>query len=869
MEANDLEMMSPLEFLLQFVSNTIGSIDIQRAIDLGVINIVDFLAKYEKNDPIAGLVASEWIPVKLPKISIQMKNEYTQFQQATQVFSDSDMHLSMGRDFPCFRKGDLESIDLFRCLVADKNINSPLTLQMCEKRNAAWLQQNRNDLQNIKYQSGSDPRYAPSYDEYSITSNSVLSSTRRFVFELIAVAGLALGLSAFLGTGSPSPTPPPEILIRKGISSQEFDKREARREASFIDCKKKAIDNEQKWCMKEPGDIPEPIQILYSADPGRRLKNLMGPEFQPDEPFLCDEWYGNLCLPSNKYMTAGMFMFSGQPLSSLDSKQQSLKGCLRLAHLEGRFNCTYPLEPLIPEIRVARAAASEAEGGGLKARGSDMSIPWEIEMDRIQSPNEAATDIDKIIYTIYIAMLYSILGSDSANTYVHPQRMKIYDDSRESFPDYQHLDIRQALLFESEVEEIGQTCSTGAGIEAPDYRQCTDEYLKLYDYAAADVEENFRKDGPIYFPTGSTLVWAGMGANNFLLESIPAWAKSSRTQRDVFVKWMLNKTNHCGDGTTGRASKAVCFADSEASGQIKFVNPWLGGDFNPYETCDTFMDESSAESIWSTCHPQVCQEGFNSAYYTNTPVQRCVSANGNHVQRSNVPAYDQNLCRHAPIQKTDCEWPQGMLNSAKGNAVKSTYNGEHLPKYVHEEISREGRGLFMNSGNPAYRYGSVPLPDDYADTHSVLRMHEEDLGGHHVAMKITKSGLFHIHRTPLASPMLENDLSAAQSYRKSSLLSRETHGTTGWLENLRGALLREDARVIEPLYPTNVQLDGEKNWACPLLRYAFWNGQAGGESFSPLLPSPLRSARLFKREGKDQTYGTRAHPTQMVGPLAR
>jgi hypothetical protein len=72
---------------------------------------------------------------------------------------------------------------------------------------------------------------------------------------------------------------------------------------------------------------------------------------------------------------------------------------------------------------------------------------------------------------------------------------------------------------------------------------------------------------------------------------------------------------------------AVCadVSDSDAEVKMQSVVPWLGGDYNPWEACDTSQTgglvngEYANEEIESSCHPLICRNGAAASYYKNHP----------------------------------------------------------------------------------------------------------------------------------------------------------------------------------------------------------------------------------------------------------
>ena len=92
----------------------------------------------------------------------------------------------------------------------------------------------------------------------------------------------------------------------------------------------------------------------------------------------------------------------------------------------------------------------------------------------------------------------------------------------------------------------------------------------------------------------------------------------------MFGKWVFNESVQC---HAANPDTAVCADASDSDAEIKMqsVIPWLGGDYNPWEACDTLQTgslvdgEYANEEIESSCHPLICPNGASSTYYKNHP----------------------------------------------------------------------------------------------------------------------------------------------------------------------------------------------------------------------------------------------------------
>ena len=313
------------------------------------------------------------------------------------------------------------------------------------------------------------------------------------------------------------------------------------------------------------------------------------------------------------------------------------------------------------------------------------------------------------------------------------------------------------------------------------------------------------------------------------------------------------------------------------------------------EACDTHQSgslvngEYANEEIFTQCHPLICDQGASSAFYVYHPTndrQQCAARNGQVVShRRNVPRrYGTNLCMQRPQVPSKCAVPHGMLMNLQGKDVSSLYSSHVLRHRLDgSPVASAGAGLFWHGGNPIYYTAKGTEDDVAAQVHAVLRGHIDDLAGHHVVLKVSKERwtghtFMRVDRTPLAGLASfggSSEDAAVQAFKhaaRSLATTWEVNG--GWLYNLAGTMRMEQTVLrVDELYPKTagtysaVGSESIKNrWSCPLRRLSFWSKVT--REFSPLVPSPARTARLFgEASGRNMLHGTRSHPTQMFASL--
>jgi hypothetical protein len=128
-------------------------------------------------------------------------------------------------------------------------------------------------------------------------------------------------------------------------------------------------------------------------------------------------------------------------------------------------------------------------------------------------------------------------------------------------------------------------------------------------------------------------VWPGATFQQHTKIALPAWSKTARDRRDVFAEWIFDPAEQCKLGTADNsvcrvvpASETTCThpyvsnasrvendpcAGAPYVGETVAVNPWLGGDFNPWVLCDTkaapIQGVPVNERVSVGCHPDICK----------------------------------------------------------------------------------------------------------------------------------------------------------------------------------------------------------------------------------------------------------------------
>ena len=614
------------------------------------------------------------------------------------------------------------------------------------------------------------------------------------------------------------------------------------------------------------------LQGVESAEVtnGKMLSTIIGPIFGFYEKCGYEEYFGYTCLPpKNRVKRSTHFHPPGRPMQD----------CFQMGTVVGHFNCGWGYDNgLLGDIKNARALL----GQSLKSPASQTPLSWgvnEIRLLKDGESGEQTTDFSSLIYTLYTRMVGKIekLGK-YGGVYLKPRSIDFFENDRTFLEGFDSFNLGSKRDFERKIQDITQNCNTAETIH---YGECSDEFLRLYDTAHVNLQQSVLKKGASVVPGRSSMVWPGIRYPQHISDTLPAWSMNKRPERQKFVQWVFNRTGRCLDGED---DNSICMQSPSLLQQVA-VNPWLGGDFNPFERCDTLRDITSEgvvgnEKISLSCHPEICPNGATDPYYSLQPNDQCIVRLGNketQVTETNVPiSFATNLCAKKPDIETTCTWPQGQVRQGlTGSEINNLYRDDVLPHHTDTTLAALGKGLFVLGGNPIY-YTTKGAEDEIGRAiHSLLKQSPEDVGGHHVVFRtardsVTGERFMYVDRTPLVSvdevPVEHNPHPAAYVYEKSTG-SSQTHGAFGWRSNLRANMINEDDGDLRALYPAHNNATSNRKWSCPMRRIAFWTRLVS--DFNPKVPSPPRSRRMFGNSNVNMNYGTRSHPTQKFRTLER
>lgn len=226
------------------------------------------------------------------------------------------------------------------------------------------------------------------------------------------------------------------------------------------------------------------------------------------------------------------------------------------------------------------------------------------------------------MYTLWVRFMQLLsTNQDLSTAWAKPVLLPFFQDDVDYLQRFQGFSLATKLTTEKNIEDYGNDCESDKPIIK--YDQCSERFISLWKESAKSMDQHVRKRGPAIIPGRAALIWPGLSLSHFLANSIPAWNAHARGNQ-VFGKWVFDQENRCKETSI---DTAVC-ADVDtatASSKVEAVIPWLGGDYNPWEACDTLQTgslvngEYANEEIETSCHQLVCNKGPDSSFYKFHP----------------------------------------------------------------------------------------------------------------------------------------------------------------------------------------------------------------------------------------------------------
>lgn len=356
--------------------------------------------------------------------------------------------------------------------------------------------------------------------------------------------------------------------------------------------------------------------------------------------------------------------------------------------------------------------------------------------------------------------------------------------------------------------------------------------------------------------TGGAILQAGHGmllpvaAGQLLSESLLAWARHNRPLRDQYMQWLLTLPKHC---AAGRQGSSVCRV-TNAGRTITLFNPWVGGEFSVPLLCDVRRHEQGFVDVVDSAGNELCKPGGRYDDFYAHQVAACRGADGELAVTRIVPrSAGTNLCSLAPRRNETCGHAQGLLGGFAGAPAGTLY-------YPQPELpgAGQGGGIFVAPRLPVFR----PALDGARGASlrdSVLKVHPQDIAGHHMRFVVTDSDILRVDELLLVGAET-GTLTARVAEAKARAGVRHPRGADAgsWL------LWDERSEHLQDVAHEPEISAGAQHWSCPIRQRIFLAGS--NARFRPRLPSGRRAALLFAAHHSDSTL--RVHSVQAPGAAA-
>lgn len=479
-------------------------------------------------------------------------------------------------------------------------------------------------------------------------------------------------------------------------------------------------------------------------------------------------------------------------------------------------------------------------------------------------------------YQSVVAAMYAQVMKEYRDSAIGREPPKMLEASSMSWFDTESLfnrgdwsfDLSSELDYERNIQpnpELSVMCDVTKTTKdnAIKYTECTNpHYQKLKEH----VKTHYKKEGGVIIPSGSQLEWPvdrGVLSRGVIL----SYTRINRQLNQTFMNALFDDETVCKGVVTG--TQRVCWKKAEL--QFASVNPWLLGNFNPFEVCDvefTDTSEGGKEYVYAQCIKEDNPAGRCDRFLQKQISSRCVAENRKLVNFPGVPRYiagqnlDYNLCYHKLDEDADgCLHDQGLLGGFDGSPVAAPTTGDGQRQGIDGMVSMIVDTKYENTeryivGNSLYEESEWSIPDDFrqgffADgrnplwhngsaPYGHLQIREGDIGGHRIGVVISRVDMsdvvsvMAVERLPMGAASTDTGFLDGEEQRKS-------RPTSEWVPGLQAAMTMEDeeaSRLHVPLQDTSAL-----GASCPLQRWMFYSG--GYVSFSPEIPGAMRAKHLF------------------------
>lgn len=439
--------------------------------------------------------------------------------------------------------------------------------------------------------------------------------------------------------------------------------------------------------------------------------------------------------------------------------------------------------------------------------------------------------------------------------------------------DFPRFDLTYPLDYQANIQpnpERAIMCQiTTDSARAIDFTKCNNpHYMALKRHAA----ENYKRDAGIIIPFGNQLTWP---LDRGVLERgvILSYTNRNRSLRQTFMDALFDDETVC----KASVQERVCW--KRGVGDFMPANPWMLGNFNPYEVCDVdfkSQSEGGREYIYSYCQEDnsACKRWWKES--PQSIPTKCDANNRKLVTVPGVPKMvsnqylDYNLCHHRLEEDGEgCMHDQGLLGGSDGLPVAApedsptmldgtpydleTYTvAPNLYEPSEWSIPTDFRAGMYKGTNPLWSGDDAP--------YGHLQIERTDIGGHRIGLALSRLNngsdsisYLRVVKMPLGE--------AEGSLFLDNTQPGHSRPVSEWVGTLM-ADMQAEHDAVKDLYPVTYTAEA-LGASCPLQRWLFYSG--GYSDFSPSIPATQRAKHLFHLIHG----GIRSHPTMKRGAQTR
>lgn len=428
------------------------------------------------------------------------------------------------------------------------------------------------------------------------------------------------------------------------------------------------------------------------------------------------------------------------------------------------------------------------------------------------------------------------------------------------------------LDFERNIQpnpELSVMCEITASAETSiQFMKCnSSHYSKLKKH----VNTHYRRKGAVVVPARAQLEWP---VDRQVLQQgvILSYTVTKRPLNQTYMDALFDDDNVCKGVVTG--TQRVCWKQAD----LKFtsVNPWLLGNFNPFEVCDvdfTDSSEGAKEYVYTQCLKEGNPQGRCERYLDKQVSKRCQPLNRKLVTFPGVPrsvggaSLEYNMCFHRLEENPEgCMHDQGLLGGFDGSPVATGGEGVTMlagTEYEQTETYMTANSLYEESqwSIPAdfrqgfFADGRNPLWHGEPAPYGHLQVDADEIGGHRIGVVVERESPEEDTISTMTLERLPMGTRATGTGFLNGAAQQASRPTSEWVAGLQEAMSAEDtqARVLHVPWETESQLGA----SCPLQRWMMYSG--GSSLFTPRVPSSQRAQHVFHRIHG----GKMAHPTMV------